>query len=252
MTIILLLFFAKEAISDQVEYKGIIYSQIDFRSYGVGTIEKRSALNDKNPNIRIDSKISVGNKFYDVTQITQYAFYECTYIYSIVLPETIVSIGKHAFHGCIMLETIVIPNLVTSIGEYCFTQCSSLNYIQLSSSLKEIGPFAFQMCQVLRFIALPSTLSHIGKGAFSSCPELVLITYDGRNPIDEVIFGETTNQEKLQIYVTCDYHSNTFGRVVIHNPCTGNNKKILLINRVMAIFIGCFTIGVLFLFKSMG
>ena len=236
---------------ESATFNGILYSKLDEKSFGVGNSEQKAAIFDRNQNIRIDSKINFNGKPFEVTEVLPYAFYYCSHIYSIVLPDTIKKIGKFAFFGCITLESINIPNSVTEIGESCFAQCSTLNYIQFSSSLKEIGQKAFESCSSLRFVILPTNLSQIGKNAFSSCSELVLITYNGSNLIEESIFGGSTNENKLQIYVTCDYHSNSFGRVPITNPCTGNNKKLVLINRVMAIFVGCFTIGVMLLFKYM-
>ena len=241
-----------EVFSQEITtFNGIIYSRISDNGFGVGNSEKKIAIIDKNQNIRIDSKITFDESSFDVVEILDYAFYQCAHVYSVVIPDSVRKIGKFAFCGCISLESISIPNHVTEIGDSCFSHCSSLDYIQFSSALREIGQNAFENCSSLRFVSFPTNISKIGKKAFRSCPELRLVTYDGSNTIDNSIFGGTTKEMKLQIYVTCEYHSSTFGGVPIKNPCTGNNKRLVLINRVMAIFVGCFTIGVMLLFKYM-
>ena len=59
---------------------------------------------------------------YTVTSIAADAF-RVKNIASIVLPESIKTIGSYAFYGCDYLESIVIPEGVTSIGYSAFNGC---------------------------------------------------------------------------------------------------------------------------------
>ncbi|HCX07972.1 MAG TPA: hypothetical protein DHG20_02505, partial [Acholeplasmatales bacterium] len=54
------------------------------------------------------------------------AFYDCTSLTSIKIPNSVTSIGSSAFSGCTSLTSIKIPNSVTSIGDYAFEYCTSL------------------------------------------------------------------------------------------------------------------------------
>ncbi len=47
---------------------------------------------------------------------------------------SVTSIGKHAFYECTNLTSIVIPNSVTSIGDYAFLYCESLTSIKYRGS----------------------------------------------------------------------------------------------------------------------
>ena len=58
-----------------------------------------------------------------VKSIGQYAFYKCTGLTSVTIPNSVTSIGEYAFQDCSGLISVTIPNSVTSIGEYAFDGC---------------------------------------------------------------------------------------------------------------------------------
>ena len=99
------------------------------------------------------------------------AFSICTSLKSIIIPNTITSIGKKAFLDCKSLETISIPNSVTSIGEEAFAGCSSLTSIVIPNSVTNIGEYAFAYCSSLTSIM-------VEKGN---------VIYDSRNKCNAII-----------------------------------------------------------------
>lgn len=62
---------------------------------------------------------------------------------SIVLPDTITTIGEYAFEVCTNLTRITIPKSVTSIGREAFYRCEKLTSITIPSRVTEIGYEAF-------------------------------------------------------------------------------------------------------------
>ena len=83
------------------------------------------------------------------TTISDYAFYNCKSLTSIVIPNSVTSIGDEAFYNCSSLTSIVIPNSVTSIGDEAFYNCSSLTSITIPNSVTSIGSKAFGSCNSL-------------------------------------------------------------------------------------------------------
>ena len=106
------------------------------------------------------------------TFVNSSAFYGCSSLRSIKLPESLTSIGISAFDGCSSLRSIELPESLTSIGCSAFEGCSSLESIELPESLTWIGGYAFQYCSSLESIELPESLTSIEISAFSGCSSL--------------------------------------------------------------------------------
>ena len=49
----------------------------------------------------------------------------------------------NSFVGCTNLESVILPNTLESIGEYAFAGCSNLKSVTIPASVKEIGAGAF-------------------------------------------------------------------------------------------------------------
>ncbi|MBR4887087.1 MAG: leucine-rich repeat protein [Muribaculaceae bacterium] len=121
----------------------------------------------------------------------------------IVIPETVklenitysvTSIKNSAFYYCSSLTNVEIPNSVTSIGEWAFRDCTSLTNIEIPNSITEIGEWAFGDCSNLTSIKIPNSVISIGNNAFSSCSGLTSIVvdpgnakYDSRNGCNAII-----------------------------------------------------------------
>ena len=71
----------------------------------------------------IPETVTYNGTTYSVTSIGDYAFYYCSSLTSITIPNSVTSIGEGAFYGCSSLTSITIPNSVTSIGDYAFNGC---------------------------------------------------------------------------------------------------------------------------------
>ena len=108
----------------------------------------------------------------DVTTIGDYAFYNCTSLTSVTIPDSVTSIGDSAFHGCKSLTNVTIPDSVTSIGRSAFAHCTSLTSITIPDSVISIGNYAFSYCTSLTSITIPDSVTSIGIYAFYGCTSL--------------------------------------------------------------------------------
>ncbi len=68
-----------------------------------------------------------------VTSIGKYAFWGCTGLTSVTIPDSVTSIGDYAFYGCTGLTSVTIPDSVTSIGDCAFYGCTGLPAITVSA-----------------------------------------------------------------------------------------------------------------------
>ncbi len=84
-----------------------------------------------------------------VTDIVKYAFYGCTGLKSISIPDSVLSIGEHAFYNCSGLETVEISDKIECIEYKAFYGCTSLTSIFLPLSLQRMGDSLFENCTSL-------------------------------------------------------------------------------------------------------
>ena len=138
------------------------------------------------------------------------------------IPEGVASIGRSAFYGCTSLTSVSIPNSVNEIGEYAFQEtpwleqrkeeqgavyagrcviackkslasaiikegterlcdysfsdCKSLISVTIPEGVTEIGREAFCRCTGLTNVTIPKGVTKIGGGAFLGCTGLTSVT----------------------------------------------------------------------------
>ena len=110
--------------------------------------------------------------FTGISSIPNKMFQNWTQLKSIVLPETIRTIGNFAFHNCGALKEIVLPNSLESLGICSFSGCSNLASVVLHDCLKTIPRQAFENCTSLTSFVIPSSVTSIGSNAFYGCSSI--------------------------------------------------------------------------------
>ena len=84
----------------------------------------------------------------------------------------VVTIENSAFYGCSSLTSVTIPDSVTSIGDYAFQKCSGLTSVTIGNSVISIGYDAFRGCSGLASVTIGNSITSIGSQAFFDCTDL--------------------------------------------------------------------------------
>ena len=98
--------------------------------WGVKYSKDGRKLLDVSLNFRRVYSVKEGTKI-----ICDRAFYLCSSLAEVVIPNSVTSIGDRAFSRCSSLAEVVIPNSVTSIGDRAFSRCESLTEVVIPNSV---------------------------------------------------------------------------------------------------------------------
>ena len=120
----------------------------------------------------IPSTVSYCGKIYPVVSINSHAFYQCTGLTSVTIPNTVTSIGEEAFYKCTGLTNVTIPNSVTTIDDGAFMSCKGLLSVTIPNSVTYLGIHVFAYCDKMQSVTLPNSIKFIAKNAFRYCSSL--------------------------------------------------------------------------------
>lgn len=197
----------------EVNYSGSIdnWAQIKFGGSNANPLYYEKQL-------KINGKVVTEVNLTTATKISDYAFYNCDTLTSIVIPNSVTSIGSDAFSDCDGLTSVVIGNGVTSIGTSAFYSCNKLQFneyenckylgskdnpyfaliegvnsnlssITIHNDTKVIAGRAFSSYSRLTRVVIPDGVTSIGSSAFSSCSSLTSIVIpDSVTSIGESVF----------------------------------------------------------------
>ena len=135
-----------------------------------------------------------------VTTIGKYAFYDCSSLTSITIPNSVSRIGEWAFYDCSSLTSVAIPEGVTGVAPYTFYSCSGLAGVTIPDGVTSIGSNAFSGCCSLKSVELPDSVRHIDGAAFGGCSSLTSIKIpDGVTQIVHSAFAGCSSLKDITI-----------------------------------------------------
>jgi len=151
-----------------VDVNNLIYSSIDGILYN-----KLQDTLIRCPMGKTDTTVIIPNS---VTTIGENAFMNCINLISINIPDSVVTISRFAFFYCENLASVIIPSSVSTIKYGAFYACGSLASITIPNSVTMIEEAAFYACGSLASITIPNSVTTIGEAAFYDCHSLSSIT----------------------------------------------------------------------------
>ena len=195
-----------------------------------GGSKYNSYLNEYQGNVVIPEEVTYMNRTRKVTSIGSYAFYDCSGLTSVTIPNSVTSIGDFAFYYCSGLTSVTISNSVTSIGNSAFSSCSGLTSVTIPNSVTSIGNHAFRYCFGLTSVTIPNSVTSIGDEAFYDCSGLTSVTIGsgvtsiGNNAFDGVDIPTVISLIENPFTITgktSDYRTfsqNTFNNATLYVP----------------------------------
>ena len=160
-------------------------------------------------------------------------FYGCTQLKTVILPDSLTSIGTGSFDGCKLLESVTFGSNISKIGNNAFSECPNLNIDELNLPLlSSIGSVAFHNSGIvkitslgsitslpdgvfnstynyigvfarneqLKSASLPNSITVLGNGSFNRCTSLTQINIpEGVTSLRQVCFNRCSALESIEL-----------------------------------------------------
>ena len=135
------------------------------------------------------------------TKIADYAFYYCTSLTRITIPNSVTTIGRNAFYNCSQLLSITLNNNITYIDAYAFSGCKKITNMVIPDSVNTIGVSSFYYCSSLKNITLPNnkSLNVLQNYSFKGTAITSITIPNSVTQIQSGVFEECKNLETIII-----------------------------------------------------
>lgn len=172
LSIFYFLTWAIVTLAYDVEVNGLYFEVYpEYRRASVSVSKGDSYTGD----ICIPESVLYEGEEYPVTSIGMCAFGGCRGVTSVIIPNTVKSIGELAFSST-QITSIDLPSSVTFIGKYAFNRCELLSTIVIPDSVTFLGEMAFQGCIELTSVIIGNSLEEISNNEFENCANLTSVT----------------------------------------------------------------------------
>lgn len=173
----------------------------------------------------------------NVTEITMDAFKNNTAVETVIIPNTVQSIGLSAFQGCTSLKNVSIPDSVTEIQGSAFRGCTALEELPLPNSLWSIESSILADCTALKTLTIPGSVKEVGFGICRGCTSLTDVTIsDGVETVGKNAFYECTSLKGVTVAPSVKaIGSYAFYKTPWLQEMYDNNDYVLINNILLAV-----------------
>ncbi|MBR6117949.1 MAG: leucine-rich repeat domain-containing protein [Paludibacteraceae bacterium] len=138
--------------------------------------------------------------------IPNYLCYNMKQLDTVVLPQSLQTIGNYAFAYCSALKGVEIPTSVTLVAKNSFSYCTALKRFAFPEGITTVATEVLYGCTALEEVVIPASVTTINSNAFYNCSNLMAIHNYAITPqtINENMVYNV-NKHTCILYVPIDY-----------------------------------------------
>ena len=156
--------------------------------YTLDTTNKTASVTksayDISGEVVIMDRVYSGGQEYVVTELADSSFSDCGYLSSIIIPDTVTTIGAYSFYYCSNLTNVVLGDGLVTLCDTAFGGCYNLSIeLVIPDAVTTISRAAFGGCSsIWGNVVIPNGVTTIGEFAFSGCSDIESITIKATTP----------------------------------------------------------------------
>lgn len=170
-----------------------LYYDLNTESSTATVVEKPSGKGKYTGDITIPPSVEYNSETFSVTAIVN-AFYDCADLTSVTLPNSVRSISDYSFYGCTNLESIVANDKI-----FAHLPMSYSGSYTIPEGIQTIAGNAFQRCANLESVTIPKSVTSMGKRPFPACYNLTAIDVAKDNTVYCSVNGVLFSKDKKRL-----------------------------------------------------
>ena len=195
LSALIIAFSASAAVKDSFAIGDLTFTVLT-EEENSGTVSVKATTKEIAGRVIIPESVTNNGIVYTVTQVADQAFWGCSAMTSVKIPESITYVGSLGFKECTSLDSLVFPNddmkfsywyvcqgcknlryvrlpeHLTGLSYFMFAECDNLESIRIPESCVSFPDYAFFRCYKLKEVNIPYGVPSIGQAAFYECYEL--------------------------------------------------------------------------------